>query len=51
LEDIPGLPELETISAENREAFEEFEGRFQDYESWPGIKGKPMSPEKVLDTK
>jgi len=50
-EDIEGLPELETISAANREAFEEFEDRFQEHESWPGIKGKPMSPKKVLDTK
>lgn len=49
-ETILGLQEdLKQISDRNREAFEEHEKEFQDYESWPGIKPKPTQPEKVLD--
>jgi len=49
-ETILGLQEdLKRISDRNREAFEEHEKEFQDYENWPGIKPKPTQPEKVLD--
>ena len=50
-ETATGLPELERISERNRAAFEEFEGKFQKYEDWPGIKPKPMEPSKVVPPK
>ena len=40
---------LQRISQRNRDAFEEYETEFQDYDDWPGIKPKPMTPSKVLD--
>jgi len=44
-----GLPDLEKISERNRAAFEKFEREFQSYQSFPGIKPKPVAPLKVLD--
>ncbi len=41
--------DLERISERNRNAFEEHEEEFQKYHDWPGIKPKPMKPDKVLD--
>jgi general secretion pathway protein D len=41
--------DLERISERNRAAFEEHEDEFQNYHDWPGIKPKPMKPDKVLD--
>jgi general secretion pathway protein D len=41
--------ELEKISEQNRAAFEKHEQEFQNYQSWPGIKSKPIDPEKVLN--
>lgn len=43
--------DLRRISDENREAFEQHENEFQDYQTWPGVKPKPMAPGKVLDTR
>lgn len=45
-----GLPDLEKISQRNRLSFEKFENEFQSYKSFPGMKSKPMKPDKVLDT-
>jgi general secretion pathway protein D len=46
-----GFPDLETISQENRTGFEESENEFQHFREWPGIKGRPVSPPKVLDVR
>ena len=46
---LAGLPDLERISERNREAFEEFEEKFQGHQDWPGVKPKPVEPLKVLD--
>jgi len=48
-ERVAGLPQLEEASDRMRESFEDFERRFQEYEQWPGIKPRPMHPERVLD--
>jgi len=42
------LQQLRQISDENRAEFEEAERQFQEKEDWPGIKPKPMEPEKAL---
>jgi len=44
-----GLPDLEEISQRNRLSFEKWEQKFQSYQSFPGIKAKPLEPIKVLD--
>lgn len=49
-ETLAGLPDLEKISDRNKVAFEEYENKFQNYQSWPGVKPKSMNPLKVLDT-
>lgn len=41
--------ELQRLSDSNREAFEEHEIEFQNYQDWPGIKPKAMKPLKVLE--
>ncbi|HNU31703.1 MAG TPA: secretin N-terminal domain-containing protein [Sedimentisphaerales bacterium] len=46
-----GHEDLQRISDENREAFEQHEQEFQGYKSWPGRKAKPMSPDRVLDAR
>ena len=46
---LAGLPDLEQISDRHKIAFEEFENKFQNYQSWPGVKPKSMDPLKVLD--
>ncbi len=44
------LVELEDLSEKHRDAFETFEGKFQEYdEIIPGCKPNPMPPSKVLD--
>ena len=40
---------LQKISKRNSDAFEERETEFQEYNDWPGIKPKTMTPGKVLD--
>jgi general secretion pathway protein D len=50
-ETVQGLPELERISSEHREAFEKDEQRFQEMQSWPGIDPEPIDPNKVLDVR
>ncbi len=44
-----GLDDLKKISDVNRTAFEKHELEFQNYQDWPGVKPKPVSPPKVLD--
>ena len=41
--------DMKKISERNREAFEKHETEFQEYNDWPGIKPKTMTPSKVLD--
>jgi general secretion pathway protein D len=48
-ETLAGLPDLERMSDRYKKAFEEFEGKFQNNQDWPGIKPKPMDPLKVLE--
>jgi len=40
---------LRDISRTNRAEFEDAEREFQQYEDFPGIKPKPLKPEKVLE--
>jgi len=40
---------LEQISQRNRSAFERHEQEFQKYQDWPGIKPRPIDPQKVLE--
>jgi type II secretory pathway component GspD/PulD (secretin) len=44
-----GYGDLRRTSEQNRDAFEKHEQEFQTYQSWPGIKAKPMQPAKVLE--
>jgi type II secretory pathway component GspD/PulD (secretin) len=37
------------ISHKGREEFEKYESEMQKYEDWPGIKPKPMDPNKILE--
>jgi general secretion pathway protein D len=41
---------LDQISRRNREAFEDHEREFQEYNDWPGVEPKPIEPFNVLDT-
>ena len=41
--------DLKNISGKFRREFEENEAEMQKYEDWPGVKAKPMDPEKVLE--
>ena len=42
------LVDLRQMSEEHQEAFEKSESEFQTMEDFPGIKPKPMQPERVL---
>jgi len=46
--DDSGLLDLQAISEEHRDAFEESESNFQEHQSIPGITPEPMPPEGVL---
>ncbi len=46
---LAGTSDLVDISERQRIAFERHEGAFQNYESWPGLKEKVITPERVLD--
>ena len=48
---LEGTSDLDRISEQHRRAFEEHEAEFQMYESWPGIKARPVDPKKVLDAR
>jgi general secretion pathway protein D len=48
-ETLAGLPDLERMSDRYKKAFEDFEGKFQNYQDWPGVKPKGMDPLKVLE--
>lgn len=43
------LTDLQKISDEHRKTFEQSETEFQKYQDIPGIKPKPMLPERVLE--
>lgn len=43
------LEDLRDISDKYRNAFEKSEAEFQGTENWPGLKPKPMPPQKVLE--
>jgi general secretion pathway protein D len=43
------MEELERLSERNRLAFEQHEKEFQNHQDWPGIKPKPVDPERVLE--
>ncbi|KPK41911.1 MAG: hypothetical protein AMJ65_08545 [Phycisphaerae bacterium SG8_4] len=43
------LADLERISEANREAFEKSEAKFQKHENFPGIRPRPVEPERVLE--
>jgi type II secretory pathway component GspD/PulD (secretin) len=46
-----GDEDLRRISDQNSDAFEKHEHEFQSYQTWPGIKPKPMPPAKVLEAR
>jgi len=46
-----GAVDLKALSEKNREAFEQHERQFQNYQSWPGVKSKPVEPPKVLEAR
>jgi len=48
-EEFTGISDIEVVSLKNRKTFEKYEKEMQEYEDWPGIKPKPMDPEKVLE--
>jgi type II secretory pathway component GspD/PulD (secretin) len=48
---LEGTSDLDRISEQHRRSFEEHEAEFQMYESWPGVKARPMGPKKVLDAR
>jgi type II secretory pathway component GspD/PulD (secretin) len=45
------LDELTAISERDQKAFERNEREFQKYQNWPGIKAKPIEPERVLEAR
>ncbi|MGE5294211.1 MAG: secretin N-terminal domain-containing protein [Solirubrobacterales bacterium] len=49
--DAEGYDDLKRISDENRRAFEKHEQEFQNYQSWPGIKSRPVDPPRVLEAR
>jgi len=46
-----GMAELDAISETNRTAFEQHEKEFQDYQDWPGLKPRPVDPQRVLEAR
>lgn len=44
-----GLPDLQSISQQNRMAFEDSEEKFQQQRQWPGVESEPLDPLRVLD--
>jgi general secretion pathway protein D len=48
---VGGGRHLNRLSDQNREAFKQHEAEFQDYENLPGIKPRPVDPEKILDSR
>ncbi|UCD51426.1 MAG: type II and III secretion system protein, partial [Phycisphaerales bacterium] len=43
--------ELDAISETNRTAFEQHEKEYQDHQDWPGLKPKPVDPQRVLEAR
>ncbi len=48
-EDAKGVSQLLDISKKKKDAFEKDEKKFQEYESFPGIKPEPIDPLHVLE--
>ena len=46
---LTGESDIEIVSLMNRARFEKYEKEMQEYEDWPGIKPKPMDPERILE--
>lgn len=46
---IEGLQDVKRVSGRYRKEFEEMEKKFQKLQDFPGIKPKPMDPERVLE--
>ena len=46
---LTGYSDIERISRKKRQAYEEFEAKFQGLESIPGIKPNPIPPETILE--
>ncbi|MDD5134776.1 MAG: secretin N-terminal domain-containing protein [Phycisphaerae bacterium] len=44
-----GLTQLKRISKKNQTEFERAEGKFQRYESFPGMKAEIIEPERILE--
>jgi general secretion pathway protein D len=49
-ETVSGLADLQKMSNRNRAAVENFEGRFQEHQDWPGVEPKPTYPLHVLES-
>lgn len=48
-DELTGKSDIEQISQKKRQAFEEFEAKFQGLQALPGVKPNPIQPEKVLE--
>ena len=48
-EELTGESDIEVVSRKNRDRFEKYEEKFQQLESWPGVKPEPMEPLKILE--
>jgi general secretion pathway protein D len=48
---LAGSSDLERISERNQRAFEQHEAEFQNYQGLPGMAGRPMEPQRVLDAR
>ncbi len=48
-ETLSGYRDMERISQQNRDAFEQHEREFQQEEAWPGVEPKITQPERVLE--
>jgi type II secretory pathway component GspD/PulD (secretin) len=45
------MEDLEDLSRAHREAFEQHERQFQDYQTWPGLRPRPVPPERALEAR
>lgn len=48
-DELTGKSDIERISQKKRQAFEEFEAKFQGLQAVPGLKPNPIQPERVLE--
>jgi type II secretory pathway component GspD/PulD (secretin) len=42
---------LNRLSDQDRQAFEQHESEFQNYEDWPGVESQPIEPAEVLEAR